>query len=133
MAIAGILAAVLASRISVTPATGGQPADGWPGVAMALAALGLLLASAPAAQRLVEIIPNVSSRLSAGTASPAAGYGRSRRALACVALAAAATAPLLVAGYWVKEGVRGPVGNIAAPLGPPTSPRPRRRASSTAP
>src|SRR6202035_4799944 len=96
----------------------GPPANGWPGVAMALAALGLLLASAPAAQRLVEIIPNVSSRLSAGTASPAAGYGRSRRALACVALAAAATAPLLVAGYWVKEGVRGPVGNIAAPLVP---------------
>ncbi|HEX4289476.1 MAG TPA: glycosyltransferase, partial [Trebonia sp.] len=118
VAVAGILAAVLASRISVTPATGGQPADGWPGVAMALAALGLLLASAPAVQWLAEIIPNVSSRLSAGTTSPAAGYGRSRRALACVALAAAATAPLLVAGYWVKEGVRGPVGNIAAPLVP---------------
>jgi GT2 family glycosyltransferase len=118
VAIVGILAAVLASRISVTPPTGGQPADGWPGVAMALAALGLLLASAPAAQLLVGIIPNVSSRLSAGTSSPEAGYGRSRRALACVALAAAATAPLLVAGYWVKEGVRGPVGTIAAPLVP---------------
>ena len=85
---------------------------------MALAALGLLLASAPAVQWLVGIIPNEGSRLAAGTASPAAGYGRSRRALACVALAAAATAPLLVAGYWVKDGVRGPVGNIAAPLLP---------------
>ena len=35
-----------------------------------------------------------------------------------MALAAAATAPLLVAGYWVKDGVRGPVGNITAPLLP---------------
>src|SRR6202000_1081238 len=26
--------------------------------------------------------------------------------------------PLLVAGYWVKDGVRGPVGGIAAPLLP---------------
>src|SRR6185437_6169027 len=30
-AIVGILAAVLVSRVSVTPTTGGQPADGWPG------------------------------------------------------------------------------------------------------
>ncbi len=56
--------------------------------------------------------------LSAATSSPAAGYARSRRLLACVALAAAATAPLLVAAYWVKDGVRGPVGSITAPLLP---------------
>ncbi len=118
VAVAGILAAVLVSRVSVTPPAGGQPSDGWPGVAMALAALGLLFASAPAVQWLVGIIPNDSGRLAAGTSSPAAGYGRSRRALACVALAAAATAPLLVAGYWVKDGVRGPIGAIAAPLVP---------------
>ena len=35
-----------------------------------------------------------------------------------MALAAAATAPLLVAAYWVKDGVRGPVDGIAAPLLP---------------
>jgi len=118
VAVAGILTAVLVSRVSVTPPAGGQPADGWPGVAMALAALGLLLASAPAAQWLVGIIQNDSGRLAAGTSSPVAGHGRSRRALACVALAAAATAPLLVAGYWVRDGVRGPVGTITAPLLP---------------
>ena len=117
VAIVGILAAVLVSRASVTPA-GGQPASGWPGVAMALAALGLLLASAPAAQWLASIIPNEGGRLSPGSSSPAAGYARSRRLLACVALAAAATAPLLVAAYWVKDGVRGPVEGIAAPLLP---------------
>jgi len=119
VAIAGILAAVVVSRVSVTPPAGGQPASGWPGVAMALAALGLLLASAPAAQWLASIIPNGGGQLSpAATSSPAAGYARSRRLLACVALAAAATAPLLVAAYWVKDGVRGPVGGITAPLLP---------------
>jgi GT2 family glycosyltransferase len=117
VAIAGILAAVLVSRASVTPG-GGQPASGWPGVAMALAALGLLLAAAPAAQWLATIISNGGGPLSPAAAAPAAGYGPSRRLLACVALAAAATAPLLVAAYWVKDGVRGPVGSIAAPLLP---------------
>ncbi|MGH3207797.1 MAG: glycosyltransferase, partial [Trebonia sp.] len=42
VAIAGILAAVLVSRASVTPTPGGQPAAGWPGVAMYISALGLL-------------------------------------------------------------------------------------------
>ena len=118
VAIVGILAAVLVSRVSVTPTNGGQPASGWPGVAMALAALGLLLAAAPAAQWLTEIIPNGSGQLGTATSSRPAGPGRSRRVLACVALAAAATTPLLVAVYWVKDGVQGPVGNISAPLVP---------------
>jgi GT2 family glycosyltransferase len=117
VAIAGILAALVVSRLTVTPA-GGQPASAWPGVALALAALGLLLASAPVAQWLASIIPNESGRLSSGDSSSAAGYGRSWRALAVVALAAAATAPVLVAAYWVKDGVRGPVTSIAAPLLP---------------
>src|SRR6185437_1782636 len=118
-AIVGILAAVLVSRVSVTPTTGGQPADGWPGVATALAALGLLLAAAPAAQWLATILQNGGGELSSATATTSpGGYGRSRRLLAGVALAAAATAPLLVAAYWVKDGVRGPVGVITAPLLP---------------
>jgi GT2 family glycosyltransferase len=133
-AIAGLLAAVLVSRASVTPPAGGEPAAGWPGVALAVAALGLLVASAPAAQWLAMIIPNGGGHPSpapgdspaqaghaGGSAAPAAppgGYGRPRRLLACVALAAAASAPLLVAVYWVKDGVRGPVASIGAPLLP---------------
>jgi GT2 family glycosyltransferase len=117
-AIAGLIAAVLVSRVNVTPPAGGQPSSGWPGVALAVAALGLLMASAPAAQWLASIIQNGGGRLAPATGDPAGGYGRSRRLLAGVALAAAATAPLLVAAYWVKDGVRGPVGGIAAPLLP---------------
>jgi GT2 family glycosyltransferase len=118
VAIAGLLAAVLVSRIRVTPASGGQPADGWPGVALALAALGLLLAAAPTAQWLAGIIPNDGSKLSPPSPDQEAGYALSRRLLAGVALAAAATAPLLVAVYWVSGGVQGPVGSVAAPLLP---------------
>ena len=57
-AIVGFIAAVALSRINVTPAGGGQPEAGWPGVALALAALGLLLAVAPAAGWLAEIASN---------------------------------------------------------------------------
>ena len=117
VAIAGLLTAAAVSRVSVTPLAGGQPASGWPGVAIALAALGLLLASAPAAQWLVTIIPNGVGQLPSDTSSPGSG-GRSRRLLALAALIAAATAPLLVAAYWVNDGVRGPVGSVSAPLLP---------------
>ncbi|HEX3712439.1 MAG TPA: glycosyltransferase [Trebonia sp.] len=112
VAVAGLLTATLVSRVSVTPAGGGEAADAWPGVALALAALGLLIASAPAAQRLAQVIT------SAGQPGGRAPYGPARRALAVAALAAAASAPLLVACYWVKDGVRGPVSTIAAPLLP---------------
>ena len=118
VAIAGLLAAVVVSRISVTPAGGGQSAAGWPGVALALAALGLLLAAAPAAEWLEEMIRNGRVASSDRPDPSRVGRGRSRRALAAIALVAAGTAPLLVAGYWVKEGVRGPVGSVTAPLLP---------------
>ena len=124
-AIVGLAAAVTVSRLHVPTDSGGQPAAGWPGVALALAALGLLLAAAPAAGWLAEIVRNgrvVSPDpdpvpLSRKT-SPGAGYGPFRRILAGVALVAAGSAPLLVAGYWVKGGVQGPVGTVAEPLLP---------------
>jgi hypothetical protein len=72
---------------------------------MAVAALGLLVAAAPAAQWLAE------------TASRRSGaVGGARKLLAGAALAAAASAPVLVAVYWVADGVRGPIGNVATPL-----------------
>jgi GT2 family glycosyltransferase len=111
VAAAGFLGAVVVSRISVTPAGGSQAASGWPGAALAVAAIGLLLAAAPAAQWLAGI---VSSGSGTGTEAPGAG----RKLLAGVTLAAAATAPVLAAGYWVTGGVRGPVGSVTAPVLP---------------
>jgi GT2 family glycosyltransferase len=134
VAIVGLLTATLVSRISVTPPSGGQASAGWPGVAVALAALGLLFAAAPAAQRLAVIAANSAAPSTLDTAThggqPPAAPGRSAgrgqparhrgsvRLAAWVALAAAASAPLLVAAYWVKDGVRGPVGSVTAPVLP---------------
>ncbi len=125
VAIAGFIAAVWLSRISVTPEGGGQPAAGWPGVALALAALGLLLAAAPAAEWLAGIAsnqrpisPNLNTAVSGQRAAAGAGYGTLSRALAIVALVAAASAPLLAGLYWVKDGVQGPVGSVTSPLLP---------------
>ncbi|HXT94610.1 MAG TPA: glycosyltransferase family 2 protein, partial [Trebonia sp.] len=117
VAVVGLLAAVLLSRVTVTPPAGGQPAAGWPGVAIALAALGLLFAFAPAAQWLASMIQNGSDTLPSVPAAPARGY-TSRRILAAAALVGAAATPLLVAGFWVKDGVRGPVHNVSGQLLP---------------
>jgi hypothetical protein len=129
-AIVGFLTAVVVRSISLTPSGGGQAVAAWPGFALALAALGLLLAAAPAAQWLAAAVKNATiigngpGRLADApiepepVAVPKPGYGLAGRMLACTALVAAATAPLLVASYWVNDGVRGPVGSIAAPLLP---------------
>jgi GT2 family glycosyltransferase len=120
VAITGFIAAVALSRISVTPEGGGQPAAGWPGVALALAALGLLLAVAPAAGWLAEIAAGkrVISPGPDTALSGRAGYSPFRRSLAIVALVAAASAPLLAGLYWVRDGVQGPVGSVTSPLLP---------------
>jgi GT2 family glycosyltransferase len=124
VAIVGFLTAVLVRSLSFTPPGDDQAVAGWPGFALALAALGLLLATAPAAQWLAEIvkntsiIPNGPGRLSDLPPEPEPGYGPARRMLACGALIVAATAPLLVASYWVREGVQGPIASISAPLLP---------------
>jgi len=115
VAVAGFLGAVVMSRVSVTP-EGGQAARGWPGVALAVAALGLLIAAAPVAQWLAGILSGGSA---AGDGSGTGDRpGGVRRLLAGAALAAAATAPVLVAFYWVTGGVRGPVGSVTTPVLP---------------
>lgn len=117
VAVTGLLAAVLLSRVTVTPPAGGQPAEGWPGVATALAGLGLLLASAPAAEWLATVIQNGIGTLPSVTS----GSGRRRpqhRLLAGAALAGMATVPLFVAAYWVTDGVRGPVRSVSGQLLP---------------
>jgi GT2 family glycosyltransferase len=97
VAAAGFLAAIVVSRMTVTPAGGGPAADGWPGPALAVAAIGLLLAAAPAAEWLAT---------------------RPRRTQAALGLAVVASAPVLAAGYWVSGGVRGPVQAVSSPVLP---------------
>ena len=119
VAVVGLIGAVVLSRMSVMPSGGGPAAAVWPGVAIALAALGLLVAAAPAAEWLTEIVRSDPNRLGAARPAAAAAAGRFRRFLAVAALAVAATAPILVATFWVRDGVQGPVGSVSAPVLPP--------------
>jgi GT2 family glycosyltransferase len=99
----GFAFAIVTDRTTVTPAGGGPGTTGWPGAVLAVAAVGLLIAAAPAAEWLAP-----SSRKAAGA----------RTLLGRVALLAAGTAPVLAAAFWVAGGVRGPVSNVSAPVLP---------------
>ncbi|MGR6923730.1 glycosyltransferase family 2 protein [[Actinomadura] parvosata] len=87
VALYGMLAAVLVSRITV------EGAKAWPGVPLAFAGTGLVVLVGLTAHRLTE--------LRAG--------GGLRRLGATVMVAVAFSTPLLAAGYWVVDGVRGPL------------------------
>jgi GT2 family glycosyltransferase len=102
VAILGFAVGLGVSRVTVTP-VGGQPVVAWPGVALAVAAAGLLLAAAAGADSL-------GARLSRGGRT---GIGRlaSPRGFAATVLAlAACSAPVLAAAYWLMNGVSGPIG-----------------------
>ena len=95
-ALLGFVVALAASRTTVIP-TGGQPVTAWPGVALAVAAAGLLLAGVAAADGV----------LSAGDGSRAVAARRlPATALALVACAA----PAIAAAWWLVNGVTGPLG-----------------------
>ena len=126
VALLGLAAALLASRVIVTP-PGGQPVTAWPGPGLAVAAAGLLLAAAAAADAVLQ--PGV-ARGRAG----ASGSGRARRpgqaqagragattparlTVAVVGLVAC-TAPVLAAGYWLLDGVRAPLRPVSGEVVP---------------
>jgi GT2 family glycosyltransferase len=100
VALAGLVLALVVSRVRVTPPQGGPAVSAWPGIPIAIAAAGLLLAATP----LVE---------AAGRPLDQAARRVSRidwRALAALAgFAVAVSAPVLAAGYWLAAGVGGTV------------------------
>ena len=122
VAAVGYLLAVIVSRTTVVPGAGRV----WPGTALAVTALGLLIAAAPAAEWLFGLTrssgSSSASASSVASSSPAgSGLSRgtgSRAALAVTVLAAAATVPVLAAAFWVTGGVRGPVARVSQPLLP---------------
>ncbi|TDE40562.1 glycosyltransferase family 2 protein [Nonomuraea mesophila] len=87
IALYGMLAAILVSRVTV------EGARVWPGVPLAFAGTGLLVLVGLTAHRLAE--------LRAG--------GGLRRLGATAVVAVAFSTPLLAAGFWVANGVRGPL------------------------
>ncbi len=104
-ALLGLLAAAAVSKLIVTPAVGGGPVLAWPGLALAFAGAGLLLAAAACGDLFQDKLGS--------------GGWRAPSGIAVLALAAVAcTAPALAAAAWVTSGVRGPVAPSAGPVLP---------------
>ncbi|HVE23862.1 MAG TPA: glycosyltransferase family 2 protein [Sporichthya sp.] len=114
----GYVVALVASRFEVRATAGGTEVPAWPGLALALAALGLLIAAAVGADGMRE---RLASR-EFGLAQPAAAL------VALVAIGAPAAAGL----SWFTRGADGPIDRAGAVLVPAfvaaeseTSDRPR--------
>ncbi|MGP7999447.1 MAG: glycosyltransferase [Streptosporangiaceae bacterium] len=105
VALLGLLTAVAVSRVLVTPDGATRPVVAWPGIALAVAAAGLLLAVLVAADGLP-------GQLGGGRWRRPAGLG------VALLAAAAVSAPLLAAGAWLTTGVRGPVTASSGPVLP---------------
>ena len=105
IALTGLVIALVVSRVRLTPPQGGTAVSAWPGIAIAVAAAGLLLAAVP----LIEALARTANRLPRTD-------GRVLAALA--GFAVAASAPVLAAGYWLAAGLGGPVTAASAPILP---------------
>ncbi|HEY2286686.1 MAG TPA: glycosyltransferase, partial [Streptosporangiaceae bacterium] len=114
VALAGLVLGLVVSRARITPPQGGTAVPAWPGLAIVIAAAGLLLAATP----LLEL----AGRALAGREPGRRGHrlGTDWRFLATLAgLAAAVSAPALAAGYWLTDGLNGPVAAVSTPFLPP--------------
>jgi GT2 family glycosyltransferase len=119
VALGGLVLALGVSRARITPPQGGAAVSAWPGLAIAIAAAGLLLAATP----LIETIGRGLSGQTGRGAADQEDKGRSGhgwRFLASVAgLAAVVSVPALAAGYWLADGLDGPVTAAGPPILPP--------------
>jgi GT2 family glycosyltransferase len=106
VALLGLLVSVAVSRMLLITDDASKRVPGWPGISLAIAAGGLVLAAVVAADALP-------AQLGGGRWRRPAGLG------VLILAAAACSAPLLAAGSWVATGVRGPVGGAAGPVLPP--------------
>jgi GT2 family glycosyltransferase len=114
-ALSGLVIALLVSRVRVTPPPGGTAVSAWPGIAIALAAAGLLLAAAPLIEAAGRPISRAADLVAGLKGRPRTGW----RALGTLAgFAVAASAPVLAAGYWLAAGVSGPLAAASPPILP---------------
>ena len=122
LALAGLVIAIVVSRTAVTPAGGDAPVLVWPGVALLLAALGLLLAAVTAGEALPGLDPAGQARGGRARGGKGAkgprGPRRLGRAGTVLLAAAACSAPILAAATWLAGGVKGPVRPSTGPVVP---------------
>jgi GT2 family glycosyltransferase len=122
IALCGLTVALVVSRVQVTPPQGGPAVSAWPGSAIAIAAVGLLLAATPLVEAAARSARDRGWARGRKQSPPSARHygeqpseiaGGSRGVtppgLALLAATVAVSAPLLAAGYWLTAGVRGPV------------------------
>ena len=98
------------SRVTVTPPAADASVIAWPGVALAVVAIGLLLAAATAG----DAIP----RLLAGRPRRLRPLGSARGLGVLVLAVAACSAPALAASSWVVSGIRGPLTTTSGQIVP---------------
>ena len=104
IALSGLAITLVVSRLRVTPPLGGPAVSPWPGIAVAIAAGGLLLAAAPLVEAAGEPLRRAADLVTGRM--PRTDW----RVLATLAgFAVAASAPVLAAGYWLAAGVGGTV------------------------
>jgi len=118
VALGGLILALVVSRARITPPQGGPAVSAWPGLAITIAAVGLLLAATP----LIESIARALMRPAGSGPAEPGQTGRSRlgwRFIASLAgLAAVLSVPILAAGYWLANGLDGPVTAAGTPILP---------------
>ncbi|MGD0065424.1 MAG: hypothetical protein ABSB76_18515, partial [Streptosporangiaceae bacterium] len=104
VALAGLVIALVVSRVRVMPPTGDPAVSAWPGMAIAVAAAGLLLAAVPLIEAAGRPLRGAADLI--GGRLPRTDW----RVLATLAaFAVALSAPVLAAGYWLADGVGGTV------------------------
>ncbi|MEO5874182.1 MAG: glycosyltransferase, partial [Streptosporangiaceae bacterium] len=99
----GFLTAILVSAITVR-GFGGERAPGWPGVPLAFATGGLMLAAGAGLQRSIEVM---------------SGRDLIYRLGGVAAVLIALSTPVLAALTWIGAGIDGPVGRVQTEVLPP--------------
>ena len=126
IALGGLILALAVSRATVTPPQGGVAVSAWPGLAIAIAAAGLLLAATPLIEVIGRALAGQAGTGQAGTGQAGAGRADTDRpgrpawrfAASVAGLAAVVSAPALAAGYWLANGLGGPVTAAGVPILP---------------
>jgi GT2 family glycosyltransferase len=116
IALSGLITGAIVSWLGVASPVSGGTVPAWPGVALAVAAAGLLLAATPMMEWAAGLAWGVAaSEASLGTRARLVGT----RGMAGLAIGLlAVTVPVFAAGYWLATGVRGPISAAGSPVLP---------------
>jgi GT2 family glycosyltransferase len=116
VALTGLIAGAIVSWLRVTSPVSGGTVPAWPGIALTVAAAGLLLAATPMVEWAAGLAWGVAAS-EASLATRARLVGKRGIAGLVIGLMAL-TVPVIAAGYWLATGVRGPLTATGSPVLP---------------